>query len=144
MASIVQHHQAGDATAALTTHQPITMPKKPHHIHRPRPADLERVENIVTTITQLGAATINDVAKSMHLTREAIRRHFTALVASGRLVILAPSSHAVGALYGPPEMDDACEFDQYRKRTSTWPRGQHHRDPLVAALFGDAQAEGAA
>ena len=114
--------------------------------NRPRPAaDLTTIRNsaiaaraadILATVRRCGAATVIDIADDLTLNRETVRRTLTDLVAAGKLILIEPAGTHVRALYGMPDLDDQAEFDLYRTRSSSWPRGQHGRDPLVAAMFG--------
>lgn len=125
------------------------MPSIVQHQHRvsqrpPRAIDLERVEQIAMTVRKFGAVSIKDIATEVRLSGETVRRHMANLMSVGRVVAVVDTSWGASALYGPADLDNQAEFDLYRTRTSNWQRGQHHRDPLVAALFGDAQTGGAA
>ncbi|PLY41188.1 hypothetical protein CSZ94_17325 [Janthinobacterium sp. ROICE36] len=118
--------------------------------NRPRPAaDLAAIRNsviaaraadILATVKRCGAATVIDIAGDLTLNRETVRKTLTDLLAAGKLVMIEPSAIHVRALYGMPDLDERAEFDLYRTR-SNWPRGQHGRDPLVAAMFGAPAAE---
>lgn len=96
----------------------------------------DRAADILATVRRCGAATVIDIADDLTLNRETVRRTLTDLVEAGRLVLIEPAGTHVRALYGMPDLDDQAEFDLYRTRSSNWPRGQHGRDPLVAAMFG--------
>lgn len=96
----------------------------------------DRAADILATVRRCGAATVIDIADDLTLNRETVRRTLTDLVEAGRLVLIEPAAAHVRALYGMPDLDDQAEFDLYRTRSSNWPRGQHGRDPLVAAMFG--------
>ena len=96
----------------------------------------DRAADILATVRRCGAATVIDIADDLTLNRETVRRTLTDLVEAGRLVLIEPAGTHVRALYGMPDLDDQAEFDLYRTRSSNWPRGQHGRDPLVAAIFG--------
>ena len=143
MASIVQHQHTSTKTAPIASPQMSIKPlRKPHG---PRVCDLDRVEQIIEAVRKFGAATVKDLAAELRVSTETIRHHVAPLVLAGRVVLLVQTGWATSALYGPAELDERAEFDLYRRRTSSWPRGQAWRDPLVAALFGDAQpAAGAA
>lgn len=119
--------------------------------NRPRPAaDLATIRNsviaaraadILATVKRCGAATVIDIAEDLTLNRETVRKTLNDLLVAGQLVLIEPASIHVRALYGMPNLDDQAEFDLYRTRSSNWPRGQHGRDPLVAAMFGAPAAE---
>lgn len=97
--------------------------------------------DILATVKRCGAATIGDIALDLTLHRETVRKRLAKLVTAGQLVLIEPAAAHVRALYGMPDLDDQAEFDLYRTRSSNWPRGQHGRDPLVAAMFGAPAAE---
>ena len=101
----------------------------------------DRAADILATVGRCGAATVIDIADDLTLNRETVRRTLTDLVEAGRLVLIEPAAAHVHALYGMPDLDDQAEFDLYRTRSSNWPRGQHGRDPLVAAMFGSPASE---
>lgn len=101
----------------------------------------DRAADILATVRRCGAATVIDIADDLTLNRETVRRTLTDLVEAGRLVLIEPAAAHVRTLYGMPDLDDQAEFDLYRTRSSNWPRGQHGRDPLVAAMFGAPAAE---
>lgn len=119
--------------------------------NRPRPAaDLTTIRNsviaaraadILATVKRCGAATVIDIAEDLTLNRETVRKTLTDLLAAGKLVLIEPAAIHIRALYGMPDLDEQAEFDLYRTRSSNWPRGQHGRDPLVAAMFGAPAAE---
>lgn len=96
----------------------------------------ERTADILAIIKRCGAASIYDVTQELELHHETVRKLMAELVAADQVVIIEPCAAHSRALYGMPELDEQTEFDQYRARTSNWPRGQALRDPLVAALFG--------
>ncbi|MGK5071020.1 hypothetical protein [Janthinobacterium sp. RT4P48] len=104
-------------------------------------ANADRAADILAMVKRCGAATIIDIADDLTLHRETVRKRLLALVDSGKLVLIEPAAAHVRALYGMPDLDDQAEFDLYRNRSSNWPRGQHGRDPLVAAIFGAPAAE---
>lgn len=131
MASIVQHQHSNAPTLAFAAHQAAAKPAR-----KPRPVDLLRVEQIVAAVRKFGAISIKDLVIELRLSDETIRRHVINLVACARVVMLEESRWGSGALYGPVDLDEQAEFDLYRTRTSSWPRGQHGRDCMVAALFG--------
>lgn len=139
MASIVQHQHNGASTADVAAHQNIVTPSR-----SPRPRDLLRIEEIVAAVRKFGAISIKDLAVELHLAGETIRRHLPGLILAGRVEVLVQSQWGASALYGPADLDNQAEFDQYHTRTSNWPRGQYGRDPLVAALFGEVQTGGGA
>lgn len=139
MASIVHHQHSGASTVAVAAHQNITASARP-----PRARDLLRIEQIVAAVRKFGAISIKDLAIELHLAGETIRRHLPDLILSGRVVAVVEAQWGASALYGPAHLDNQEEFDLYRTRTSSWPRGQYGRDPLVAALFGEVQTGGAA
>lgn len=95
-----------------------------------------RAADILATVRRCGAATVIDIAEDLTLNRETVRKTLNDLLVAGQLVLIEPASIHVRALYGMPDLDDQDEFDLYRTRSSNWPRGQHGRDPLVAAMFG--------
>lgn len=101
----------------------------------------DRAADILATVRRCGAATVIDIADDLTLNRETVRRTLTDLVEAGRLVLIEPAGTHVRALYGMPDLDDQAEFDLYRTRSSNWPRGQHGRDYLVAAMFGAPAVE---
>lgn len=136
MASIVQHQHSGASTVAFAAPQVIITPAR-----KPRPRDLLRIEEIVGAVRKFGAISIRDLAVELHLAGETVRRHLPDLVLSGRVVALVESQWGASALYGPADLDNQAEFDQYHTRTSNWPRGQHGRDCMVAALFGAPAGE---
>ena len=139
MASIVQHQHSNASKAAFAAHQHIAKPARP-----PRARDLRRTEQIVTAVRKFGAISIKDLAVELHLSGETIRHYLPDLILAGRVVALVETRWGASALYGPAGLDNEEEFDLYRTRTSTWPRGQHGRDPLVAAMFGEVRTGGAA
>ena len=139
MASIVQHQHSSASKVAFAAHQNITTPGRP-----PRVRDLSRIEQIVTAVRKFGAISIKDLGIELHLAGATIRRHLPDLILAGRVEMLAETQWGASALYGPGDLDDQEEFDLYRRRTSSWPRGQYGRDPLVAALFGEVQTGGVA
>ena len=139
MASIVQHQHSGASTTGFAAHQNIAKPAR-----KPRPVDLIRIEQIVTAVRKFGAISIKDLAVELHLAGETIRRHLPGLILAGRVELLVQSQWGASALYGPADLDNQAEFDQYHTHTSNWPRGQYGRDPLVAALFGEVQTGGVA
>lgn len=104
-------------------------------------ANADRAADILATVKRCGAATIGDIALDLTLHRETVRKRLAKLVKAGKLVLIEPAAAHVRALYGMPDLDDQAEFDLYRTRTSAWPRGQHGRDYLVAAMFGAPTAE---
>lgn len=99
-------------------------------------ANADRAAEILATVKRCGAATIGDIALDLTLHRETVRKRLAKLVQAGELVLIEPAAAHVRALYGMPDLDDQAEFDLYRNRTNNWPRGQHSRDYLVAAMFG--------
>ena len=104
-------------------------------------ANADRAADILATVKRCGAATIGDIALDLTLHRETVRKRLAKLVKAGKLVLIEPASAHVRALYGMPDLDDQAEFDLYRNRSCNWPRGQHGRDCMVAALFGAPDAE---
>ena len=104
-------------------------------------ANADRAADILAMVKRCGAATVGDIALDLTLHRETVRTRLAKLVTAGRLVLIEPAAAHVRALYGMPDLDDQAEFDLYRTRSSNWPRGQHGRDPLVAAMFGAPAAE---
>lgn len=113
-------------------------------------ADLSSIRNtasaahaaeILAAVKRCGAATIGDIALDLELHRETVRKRLAKLVQAGELVLIEPASIHIRALYGMPDLDEQVEFDLYRTRSSNWPRGQHGRDPLVAAMFGASATE---
>jgi len=104
-------------------------------------ANADRAAEILATVKRCGAATIGDIALDLTLHRETVRKRLAKLVTAGQLVLIEPAAAHVRALYGMPDLDDQAEFDLYRNRSSNWPRGEHGRDPLVAAMFGAPAAE---
>ena len=96
----------------------------------------DRAADILATVKRCGAATIGDIALDLTLHRETVRKRLAKLVTAGQLVLIEAAATHSRALYGMPDLDDQAEFDLYRTRSSNWPRGQHGRDPLVAAMFG--------
>lgn len=105
-------------------------------------ASADRAADILATVKRCGAATIGDIALDLTLHRETVRKRLAKLVKAGKLVLIEPAAAHVRALYGMPDLDDQAEFDLYRNRSSNWPRGQHGRDYLVAAMFGAAAMQG--
>lgn len=101
----------------------------------------DRSADILATVRRCRAATVIDIADDLTLNRETVRRTLTDLVVAGKLILIEPAGTYVHALYGMPDLDDQAEFDLYRTRGSNWPRGQHGRDYLVAAMFGTPAAE---
>lgn len=101
----------------------------------------DRAADILATVKRCGAATIVDIADDLALHRETVRKRLTALVATGKLILIEAAATHSRALYGMPYLDEQAEFDLYRTRSSNWPRGQHGRDPLVTAMFGAPAAE---
>lgn len=104
-------------------------------------ANADRAAEILATVKRCGAATIGDIALDLTLHRETVRKRLAKLVKAGELVLIEPAAAHVRALYGMPDLDDQAEFDLHRNRSSDWPRGEHSRDPLVAAMFGAPAAE---
>lgn len=104
-------------------------------------ASADRAADILATVKRCGAATIVDIADDLALHRETVRKRLAALVATGKLILVEAAATHSRALYGVPDLDDQAEFDLYRIRTNNWPRGQHGRDPLVAAIFGAPAVE---
>ena len=96
----------------------------------------DRAADILALVKRCGDATIFDIALELSLHRETIRKRLAALVEAGSLVLIEQASTHSRALYGMPDLDDQAEFDLYRNRSSNWPRGEHGRDTLVAAMFG--------
>lgn len=101
----------------------------------------DRAADILALVKRCGAATIIDIADELTLHRETVRKRLAALVDAGKLVLIEPAAAHVRALYGMPDLDDQAEFDLYRSRSSNWPRGEHGRDTLVAAMFGPPAEE---
>lgn len=101
----------------------------------------ERAADIMAAVKRCGAASIHDLSADLGLHHETLRKSMAQLVAAGKLVIVEPSAAHTRALYGMPDLDDQEEFDRYRVRSANWPRGQHGRDCMVAALFGAPVAE---
>lgn len=99
-------------------------------------ANADRAADILATVKRCGAATIGDIALDLTLHRETVRKRLAKLVKAGQLVLIEAAATHSRALYGMPDLDDQDEFDLYRNRSSNWPRGEHGRDPLVAAMFG--------
>ena len=99
-------------------------------------ANADRAADILATVRRCGAATIGDIALDLTLHRETARKRLAKLVKAGHLVLIEAAATHSRALYGMPDLDDQDEFDLYRNRSSNWPRGEHGRDPLVAAIFG--------
>lgn len=104
-------------------------------------ANADRAADILATVKRCGAATIGDIALDLTLHRETVRKRLAKLVNAGHLVLIEAAATHSRALYGMPDLDDQAEFDLYRNRSSNWPRGEHGRDPLVAAMFGAPAAE---
>ncbi|MDN2710636.1 hypothetical protein O0880_14520 [Janthinobacterium sp. SUN118] len=98
--------------------------------------NVDHAADILAMVKRCGAATIVDLAVDLGMHRETARKRLSVLVEAGKIVMIEASSKHIGALYGLPDLDDQAEFDLYRSRSSNWPRGQHGRDSLVAALFG--------
>ena len=104
-------------------------------------ANADRAADILATVKRCGAATIGDIALDLTLHRETVRKRLAKLVKAGHLVLIEAAATHSRALYGMPDLDDQDEFDLYRNRSSNWPRGEHGRDYLVAAMFGAPDAE---
>jgi len=104
-------------------------------------ANADRTADILATVKRCGAATIGDIALDLTLHRETVRKRLAKLVKAGYLVLIEAAATHSRALYGMPDLDDQAEFDLYRNRSSNWPRGEHGRDPLVAAMFGAPPAD---
>ena len=104
-------------------------------------ANADRAADILATVKRCGAATIGDIALDLTLHRETVRKRLAKLVKAGKLVLIEAAATHSRALYGMPDLDDQAELDLYRTRTNNWPRGQHGRDPLVAAMFGALAVE---
>lgn len=96
----------------------------------------DRGADILEIVKRSGAVTIIDIANDLSLHGEMVRKRLAALVADGKLILIEAAATHSRALYGMPDLDDQAEFDLYRSRSSNWPRGQHGRDYLVAAMFG--------
>ena len=95
----------------------------------------DRAADILETVKRCSAATIIDTANDLSLHRETVRKRLAALVADGKLILIEAAATHSRALYGMPDLDDQGEFDLYRSRSSSWPRGHHGRDCMVSAIF---------
>jgi predicted ArsR family transcriptional regulator len=104
----------------------------------------QRMKLVLATLREMGAATTADLSEATGIKPSTMREYARELKNSGRIVVLERAQGRWLNLFGPSDKDHEAQIqkpakpDYCRVITKDWPRGQHMRDPMVAAIFGPA------